>query len=344
MNRFPYFLAATVAFVTATSAPGIASAKTVAATGGATAVREYAGTIVFSQFDQPSSRWYLAVRRADASDVERLPVAPSTAPFAADIGPDSAGHPAVVYQRCNVAVPLSGCDLFIFSLVEGTGEQPLRSANDPAHNDTNPTLWRGRIAWTHDYGGVNPAVYTKRLTSAGSRRSRRLPSVPKTRCGDVEPSCASTTDRSVEALELWGDNLALIVRYQCETCAGITQTELRLDNISRRTGRQVAFQASGLSGQSLIGPSFHSGRLSWYKACLVEPAGCRRGGPFRYTLSTRRYKKGGRGPVALRGFADTGSLLYEVVGCSESQTPPDAGCFIDEVTAPKYKPTRAPRR
>jgi hypothetical protein len=342
MNR-PCLLAATVAFAATAVAPGVASATTVAATGGATAVREYAGTIVFSQFDRASSRWYLAVRRAGASDVERLPVAPSTAPFAADIGPDSAGHPALIYQRCSATARLSGCDLFIFSLVEGAVEQPVSSANDPAHNDTNATLWRGRIAWTRDYAGVNPILYTKRLTSAQSGRSKRLPGVPKRRCGDVEPRCAPTINRSFEALELWGDNLALVVRYECATCAGINQTELRLDRIGRRTGSQVAFQASGLSGQSLIGPSFHSGRLSWYKTCLGESGGCGRGGAFRYRLSTRRYERGGADPVRLYGFADTGSLLYEVVGCSESQIAFDPGCVIDEVTPPRYKPTRTPR-
>jgi hypothetical protein len=98
-----------------------------------------------------------------------------------------------------------------------------------------------------------------------------------------------------------------------------------------------------LSGQVLVGPSFSSGRLSWYKACLVEPSGCRRGGPFRYTLSTRRYKRGSEGPVAMYGFSDTGSLLYEVVGCSGSRTAADAGCLIDEVTPPRYKATPAPR-
>jgi hypothetical protein len=344
MKRLTRLLAGAVAFVAATlMAPGVASAKPVAATGGPTAVREYAGSIVFSHFDEASSRWYLTLRPAGATGVERLPVAPSVAPFAADIGPDSAGRPAVIYQRCITAAPLTGCDLFMLSLAAGAVERPVNGANHPAHNDVNPTLWRGRIAWTRNYGGVNPVIYTKRLTSAPSRPSRRLPGVPKRRCGEVEPKCGPTSQRSVEALELRGGKLAVIVRYQCAGCPGITQTELRLDSITRHTSRQIAFQASGLSGQSLIGPSFHQGLLSWYKACFYDPSGCRRGGAFRYTLSTRRYKRG-RGAVALFGFVDAGPLLYEVVGCSQSQTLPDPGCALVEVKPSKYKATRSPRR
>jgi hypothetical protein len=343
MNRLLCLLAVIV-LVSGAVAPAAASAKTVAATGGATSLREYAGTIVFSQFDQASSRWYLAVRRAGVSGVERLPVPPSIAPFAADIGPDDAGRPALIYQRCATTSPLIGCDLFTFSLVDGSVERPVRSANDARQNDLNPTLWRGRIAWTRDYDGVNPVVYTKRL-SGGSARSRRVPGVPRSRCGDIERRCnpTPTTSRSVEALELRGKRLALVVRYECATCSGISQTELRLDNVRRRTSRQIAYQASGLSGQTLVGPSFYSGRLSWYKACLADEGGCARGGAFRYTLSTHRYARGSAGPIALYGYADTGSLLYEVIGCGESQPPPDTGCLIDEVMPPKYQATRPPR-
>jgi hypothetical protein len=66
-------------------------------------------------------------------------------------------------------------------------------------------------------------------------------------------------------------------------------------------------------------------------------------GPFRYTLSTRRYEKGSPGPVAVEGFADNGSRLYENVGCAPSPPQPSgADCRIDETAPPRYAPTRAP--
>jgi hypothetical protein len=350
MRRVPFLLGSAATAVVALVLPGAASAQTVTPVGAATAVREYAGTIVFSQFDQASSRWYLAVRRADATTIERLPVASSATPFDADIGPDSGGRPALIYQRCSgtTAEP-TGCDLFVFSLAGGGGERPVRSANNPEKNDVEPTLWRGRIAWTREYGSrkhASPVVYTRKLTGPPSRRSTRLPGVPQRRCGDVDPGCGPTTNRSVQALELRGDKLALTVRYGCRTCSGILQSELRLDDLGNRTSRQVAFQVIGLSGQSLVGPSFFAGRLAWYRACLGDPGGCKGGGvPFRYRLSTHRYEKGAPGPVRLDGFADTGALLYEVVGCSEeTQAPLNPNCRIDETAPPRYAATRRPRR
>jgi hypothetical protein len=140
----------------------VASAEPVAAPGAATTVREYAGTIVFSRFDAATQQWQLAVRRAGAQATEVLPVAPSIRPFQADIGPDSAGRPSVVYQRCApVTGPPTGCDLFIYSLDAATGERSIDNASDPEHNDLGPTVWRGRIAWTRDHGRgsePNPVV------------------------------------------------------------------------------------------------------------------------------------------------------------------------------------------
>ena len=340
-------LAALACWLALLVAPPAAPAATVAETGGPTAVREYAGNIVFSQFDQATSKWFLAVRRAGHA-VQRLPAAPSATPFEADIGPDSAGRPAVIYQRCGGTAALpTGCDLFLLSLTEGAAERPVSGANNRHRNDSTPTLWRGRIAWVREYGTQvrpNPVVYTRTLTGKDSRRSRRVPGVPRRRCGDVEGGCGRTTGRAVDALELRGDRLALIVRFACRGCSGTSQSALRLDDIRKATSREVAFQVIGLSGQSLVGPSFFAGKLAWYKSCAVDPAGCKRGGGFRYVISTRRYERA-PGPVRVDGFADAGSPLYEVVGCSEQeQAPFVAGCRLDEIAPPTYERTRAPRR
>jgi len=154
-------LAALACWLALLVAPPAAPAATVAETGGPTAVREYAGNIVFSQFDQATSKWFLAVRRAGHA-VQRLPAAPSATPFEADIGPDSAGRPAVIYQRCGGTAALpTGCDLFLLSLTEGAAERPVSGASNRHRNDSTPTLWRGRIAWVREYGTQvrpNPVV------------------------------------------------------------------------------------------------------------------------------------------------------------------------------------------
>ncbi len=337
--------------------PSSAPAATVALPGGVeTAVREYRGTIVFSEYVQAERRWYLGVRDVGASQ-RRLAVAPSPVPFQADIGTDSNGRPQLIYQRCaGTAGAFSGCDLFVFSLAAATGERPVRNANDQSRNDVIPTLWRGRIAWTREYGSgkdANPIVYTKLLTAPRSQPSTRMPGVPGRRCaqdvGVVEPSCGPTTSRRVEALELWGDNLGLIVRYVFGGLPGISQTEVRVDRVSDRSAREIDFLASGLNGQSFAGPSFFSGRVAWYRACAVPEAGCRTfAGPWRHRLSTGTYERGTPGPIRVSGFADTGTRLYEAIDCAdpsitELKPPPTLpACTIASIAPPAYSPAARP--
>lgn len=348
--------AVAVAVIACAAMTSAASAATVAQPGVATVVREFGGTIVLSEYVQAERRWYLSVREVRAQQ-RRIAVAPSPVPFDADIGTDSKGRPQLVYQRCAGTVSArTGCELFVFSLASATGERPVRNANDPGRNDVGPTLWRGRIAWTREYGtgkNANPVVYTKTLTAPRSQPSTRLPGVPTTRCaqevGLVEPPCGPTTNRRVEALELWGDNLGLIVRYAFPGLPGISQTETRLNRVSDRTARQIDFLVSGLNGQSLVGPSFFSGRLAWYRACAVPEASCKTFvGPWRYRISTRRYERGAAGPILVSGFADTGTRLYEVVSCpdvsiTEVPAPPPApACSIASLAPPAYSPVAPP--
>lgn len=335
---------------TGTSAWG--STVTVAEPGGPTTVREYAGTIVFSQFDPATRRWHLAVHRAGAKEAERLKLPPSPVPFNADIGTDGHGRPELIYQRCagstnpgyQIVEPgPTGCDLFVYSLADATGERPVRNANDPKHNDVNPTLWHGRVAWTREYGSgrhANPVAYAKLLSAPRSQPSTRLPGVPRTRCGDVEKLCGPTSYRRIEALELSGDNLAVIVDYSCRGCSGIAQSELRLDRVAQRSGQRVASLVVGLAGQKLAGPSFFDGHLSWYKACEIAEPSCRPGvGPWRYRISTHRYERGSPGSMIVSGFADTGSRLYEVI-----QREHTSDFRVDDLTPPSYSAAHTPLR
>ena len=315
--------------------PATAAAETLAQPGGSTTVREYQGTIVFSQYDPATKEWRLMTRREGTGPLP-VPVRPSERPFDADIGPDSNGRPQLIYTRCDET-----CDLFVYSLANATGERAVRNANDPEHNDVRPTLWRGRIAWARIYGEQidrKVIVYTKELTAPRSRPSTRLPGVPS----------RGTTARSVDALELWGDNLAQVVGYGCGGCSGISQTELRLVRVSDRNASQIAFQVVGLSGQQLIGPSFANGWLSWYRACLGDPSACQggRANPWRYNVRLRRWAKGAGGPIRVDGFADTMAYHYRVENCSPetSESSFNADCRIEKVPAPDYAPASAPKR
>jgi hypothetical protein len=221
----------------------------------------------------------------------------------------------------------------------------VRNANDAAHNDVHGTIWRGRIAWTREFGSGkagSAVVYTKTLTAPRSQPSRRLPGVPARVRGNVDPIISPTTDRNVEALELWGDNLAVIVSYACAQCSGFGHSEVRLDKVADGTSGRVASLVSGSDAQGFGDASFFDGHLAWYRgcgACLTSYVG-----PWRYRLSTHRYGRGTPGPFSVGGFADTGTHLYETVGCEPPQSMPqgNANCRIDRITPPTYAAAPAP--
>jgi hypothetical protein len=335
---------------------GDASATVVARPVAATQVREEGGTIAFSVYDA-TAKTYALYTRARAAEPVRVPVPPSPTPFNADIGTDTRGRPALVYQRCLriaetrldtfITQAPVGCELYLYSLALGGGERPIRNANDPDNDDTNPTIWRGRIAWARRYG-TDVVVYTKRLTTPRSQPSTRLPGMPSRRCIPDPRRCSTTRDRTVRAMELREDLLALSISYTCRGCGGTSEAQLRLVDVPDRTAESIWRVAVGLAGQTISEPSLSASALAWYFGCGANEPSCRDVvGPHRYDLETQRYTRAA-GPFSVGGFADGGSRLYLVRDClsgAELGMPgfPATDCRIEEVAEPDYTATR-PRR
>src|SRR4051812_7838347 len=120
MRRHRFLLVVPLVLGLGSAAPALAADTVVAHLLRPSTIRSYADVQVFSDFD--GSAYRLAIRRS--GQVERLPVAPSQAPFDADIGPDRQGRPQLIYTRCkseradvNLGTNTSGgCDLVVFSL------------------------------------------------------------------------------------------------------------------------------------------------------------------------------------------------------------------------------------
>ena len=97
---------------------------------------------------------------------------------------------------------------------------------------------------------------------------------------------------TVTELELAGRRLAVTTTFAVPSGGGIHQGSLRLADVRTGRSREVAFQVTGLSGQSLVGASFAGGRLGWYLSCLGDPSGCRSAAgavPGAMTCGTGRY-------------------------------------------------------
>jgi hypothetical protein len=290
-----------------------------------TAIRTYAGIQVFSAFEGTlleGGIYHLAIFRQ--GKVELLPVAPSPAPFAADIGSDRNGQPQLVYVRCTGRDPGTGrsfgCDLFTFSLASGGGEQPVSAANT-SRNEIAPTLWNGRIVFARESkDGSRPAVYTRRLADPRSHRSKRLPGIPfGARIRDLPGRIKSG---EIAELELDGDRLAQIIKV-----AYIS--EIRVVRISTHRTRLLARVTVGEGGQYFAGIGFADGYLAWARGGELA-------GIYRHRFSTGQLLRAALprvvdfSVIGLAPFTRIGAYMVDwqpgsADGCGGEEAAPPAG-------------------
>jgi len=248
-----------------------------------TPVREYAGRLVFSRWD--GSAYRLSTWRD--GQTRDLPVRPQAEPFDADIGPDASGAPSVAVSLCDAS-----CDLHVIGLEAGDHLGPVRNANTAGLDETDPSVWKGRLAFARTYGD-EIVPYTKELAAPRSRPSSRLAGLPEQRCGAVEPpGCRDIERPSPAGMELWGRWVAQSWTYQPDAFPGFRQNEIRLTDVARTDTRQVAAMVTGLGGQTYLGPSVAEGRVAFFRVCQGDPEGCSRdsSGAIRYRISTGAYE------------------------------------------------------
>lgn len=279
----------------------------------------HAGLGVVSAYDEGSREYHLVLVR-DGAGPQRLPIAASDVPFDADLGPDGAGRPAVVYSRCapGGTREAEGCDrdLYLHRL-GAAGERPISSANAPGADDEQPTLWRGEVAWVRTYRDLRQVVYARPLRRARTRPSDRQPGLPTRNCAlRSERGDCTTGDRRIADLELRGRLLALSGRYVVDDQDGFDTREIRLIDRLRGTVRRVALLTSGEGGQAYVGLSFSGGHLGWHRSCFGDPSGCGGRGAFRYDLARDRYEHE-EDYRPLSGFALDGDDVIGVDGGGE---------------------------
>ncbi|MGH2978478.1 MAG: hypothetical protein ACRDLQ_02415 [Solirubrobacterales bacterium] len=246
-------------YVTAVAALALSAAPAQAAApeavlepvGAKTAVSAHDGHVVWNELDVPTGRWYLRHRFGGAS--ARLPIAPRSAQFDVDVGPDRRGRAVAVYSRCAqepaVAAGLAlspdwmtagGCDIYQVDLATGK-ERRLRRVSSRRGSETTPSIWKRTIAFARR----RPPRRTARiyLHRAGRARLVRV-------SGGTVPGCLRTCKPrpygGPDALDLGSRSIAYLWRLVNGNVVGVgVGWELR----SVRFGsRRAALLASGYVG------------------------------------------------------------------------------------------------
>lgn len=306
-----------------------------------TTVRDHAGWLVFSRWTGGAyvlSTWHAGV-------VRDLPVAPQAEPFDVDAGPDSDGRPSAIVSLCH-----GSCDLYVIGFDPGDRLRPVRNANTTGHDETDPSVFDGRLVFVRDDGGESVVPYAKHILWPRSRPSERLAGLPARRCGaSVGPRCRPIERRDVKQMELWGRWVGQSWTYEAAGFGGFRQNEIRLTNLDRSDTRQVAFMTTGLGGQRYLGPSFGRGRLAFFRACGGDPAGClttrTASGAIRYRISNGAYDIA-RANRDWWGWAYDGDAYHvpaDVTCAEEPGFGPTPACAIYRERSPAFTPVAAER-
>jgi hypothetical protein len=225
----------------------------------------------------------------------------------------------------------------VVSGVDGSAPQTVPGSGGASH----PTIWGGRVAWVSS----TAKVMISRLN--GSDR-RTLPGVPHRKCYYSSLSehaplvCAAPQDPSVEALQLYRGQLALIDTFILNDNIGAvgTTTEVRTEAVTGGPQRLVALLGVGEGDESWLGPSWSNGKLYFYEDSMGAGFVVYRFDPAHDTYASAPAN------TYLTGFSVIGARAYEVTAAGD----PRAGnpCFEDEPCVLRlsepfaFKPSRAP--
>ena len=305
-----------------------------------TSVAVYGGLAVWSMAD-PATGDYGLASSLHGGPASRLPVAPRSVPFDADVGPDAAGRPVAVYSRCRIDpdggtrqhqvylptyVDGRGCDVYRYDFAEGR-ETRVAGASHSEVSEVLPSIWRDRLVFARidprPRGYARARARLRLLDLSHPARARALPGGTK----GLSPGGPGPV-----SIDLYGTRLAYVWELIGPSCRGdfgedqfkedpIT-TELWLGSIHGQQ-RRLALGCSFDPVVFFQSPSFASGRLSYVAAGPGENAT-----PPR-TLRTLRLSSGSTSrsgaPSCVSAVVRSSDAVYvsRRIPCSaEGPTPP----------------------
>lgn len=344
-----------IALAAALAAPGAAAAaptRPALATVAAPApVAASADVVAWSAYDPATHAYALTV---SAGGQVRTPAVPTrSVPFDVDAGPGPGGTTWLVYSRCAREAkgrrPARGCDLYGLPLAAGAAERRIAAA-DTSANETQPAIDGDRIGFARAAArrGAGAAVYTAPVQGAG-RATRVRGAIPSRTCETVGGGCVAIRGAQVAGLDLAGFRVAVVSTWPStgSQAVGLGQTALVVASTARRSATPVAFAVSGLDDQSLLGPSFAGGAVSWFYGCPGYAGGC--GGPlagaWRWSPGTRRYRlAASRAAVesyaALPGGAAVELLAGAGTGCGIGLPSATQPCSIVRTGPLRFRPAK----
>jgi hypothetical protein len=314
------------------SAAAMAAPTTIAVLHGASTAESYGGVEAWTDYDATDSSWHVVVRRNGQISTPSIPTAKKA--IEVDVGPGPSGTPMLAYVSC-----IAACHVVV-SGVDGSAPQTVPGSEGASR----PTIWGDRIAWLRG----KTKVITSHLD--GSER-RVLTGAPHRKCyytGDESETevprlhCAAPEDPSVQALQLYRSQLALIDTFILDDGIGSvgTTTEVRTESIAGGPQRLVALLSVGEGDESWLGPSWAGGKLYFYEDSTGTGFKVYRFDPAHNTYASAPAH------TYLTGFSVIGDRAYEATAAENPRggfacpEEPAEACVVRLSEPIKFNPRR----
>jgi hypothetical protein len=135
-----------------------------------TPIAAFGGVVAWSDYDAPTARYQLVIRRGDRA--RRAPIAGATQPFDVSLGPDARGRVVALYTRCRRAATArrraTGCDVYRYDVRSGR-ERKLTALSSPRMDEAWPVQWRDRVAFVRRAKTYVVSGYDHRPDPRGKR-------------------------------------------------------------------------------------------------------------------------------------------------------------------------------
>ena len=308
-----------------------AASTTIALLHGDTTVEAYGDVVVWSDYEATDRSWHVVVRRDGQISMPPIPAAGKA--IEVDVGPGPSGSPALAYVNCT-----GGCHVVVAG-VDGSDPQTIPGSQRASH----PTIWGNSVAWV---SGKAKVVIS---TIDGSGR-RVLAGAPHRKCYYASPGvhsplvCAAPLDPSVDALQLYRGQVALIDTFDLNDGIGAngTTTEVRTEAVTGGPQRLIALLNVGEGDESWLGPSWFGGKLYFYEDSMG--AGFL---VYRFDPAHNTYARA-HAHTYLTGFSVIGDRVYEATAPGDPQTGAMCGeeglapCVVRVSEGLSFKPSRTP--
>jgi hypothetical protein len=316
------------------SAAAAAAPTTIAVLRGPTAIQSYGRVQVWSDYDATDHSWQVAVRRDGQISTPSIPTAKKA--IEVDVGPGPSGVPMLAYVSCT-----NTCHLVV-SRDDGSDPQTVPRSEEASH----PTIWGDRVAWLSG----KARVMTSRLDGTGRKV---LPGAPARKCyytGDETETtkprlvCAAPEDPSVEGLQLYRSQLALIDTFIIQDGVGSvgTTTEVRTEAVGGGLQRLIGLISVGEGDESWVGPSWSNGKLYFYEDSMGAGFKVYRFNPARDAYASASAH------TYLTGFSVFGDRAYEATAAEDPRggfacpEEPVDSCVVRLSEPFAFKPSRSP--